>query len=81
MNKRKELFLINLKPNEDAELISILGGQTINKRLADLGLTPGTRIKVLRKAPFFGPIEIEVRGSKLVLGRGVASKILVKKYG
>jgi len=80
MNKRKELFLINLKPNEDAELISIVGGQMVNKRLADLGLIPGTKIRVLRKAPFFGPIEIEVRGSKLVLGKGVASKILVKKH-
>jgi len=80
MKKGKELFLINLKPDEDAELISILGGQMVTKRLADLGLTPGTKIKVLRKASFFGPIEIEVRGSKLVLGRGIASKILVKKY-
>jgi len=81
MNKGKELFLINLKPDEDAELISILGGQMVTKRLADLGLTPGTKIRVLRKAPFFGPIEIEVRGSALVLGRGIASKILVKKHG
>jgi len=80
MKKGKELFLINLKPDKDAELISILGGQMVTKRLADLGLTPGTKIKVLRKAPFFGPVEIEVRRSKLVLGRGIASKILVKKY-
>jgi len=80
MKKEKELFLINLKPDEDAKIISILGGQMVNKRLSDLGLTPGTKIKVLIKAPFFGPIEIEVRGSKLVLGRGLASKILVKRY-
>jgi len=80
MNKGKELFLINLKPGEGAEIISILGGQMVTKRLSDLGLTPGTKIKVLRKAPFFGPIEIEARGSKLALGRGIASKILVEKY-
>jgi len=80
MKEGKELFLINIKSGEDAEIISILGGQMVNKRLSDLGLTPGTKIKVLRKAPFWGPIEIEVRGSKLVLGRGLASKILVKRY-
>ena len=72
--------VIKLKENEEAEIISIIGGQMANKRLADLGLTPGTKIKVLRKAPLFGPIEIEVRGSELALGRGLASKILVKRY-
>jgi ferrous iron transport protein A len=70
--------LIKLKPGEVAEVISIAGGRMAIKRLADLGLTPGTKIKVLRKAPLFGPVEIEARGSKLVLGRGLASKILVK---
>jgi len=80
MNKEEKLFLINLKSDEDAEIISILGGQMATKRLADLGLTPETKIKVLRRAPFWGPIEIEVRGSKLILGRGLASKILVKRY-
>ncbi len=80
MKKGKELFLINLKPDEDAEIISILGGQMVNKRLSDLGLTPETKIRVLRRAPFWGPIEIEDRGSRLVLGRGLASKILVKRY-
>lgn len=74
----KEAFLINLKPSEIAEIISVAGGWMATKRLADLGLTPGTKVKILRKAPFWGPIEIEVRGSKLVLGRGLASKIIVK---
>lgn len=74
----KELFLSNLEPNQKGEIISIVGGSMATKRLADLGLMPGTKIKVIRKAPFSGPIKIEVRGSRLVLGRGLASKILVK---
>jgi len=80
MKKEKGLFLVNLKEGESAEIISILEGQMVTKRLSDLGLIPGTKIKVLRKTPFFGPIEIEVRGSELALGRGIAAKILVKKY-
>jgi len=73
-----ELNLIKLKEGEVAEIITIAGGQMATKRLADLGLILGTKIKVLRKAPLWGPVEIEVRGSRLVLGRGLASKILVK---
>jgi len=74
----KQTSLINLRPGEEAEIISIFGGQMATKRLADLGLTPGTQIKLLRKAHLWGPVEIEVRGSRLVLGRGLATKVLVK---
>lgn len=75
---KKELFLTDLELNQEGEIISIMGGSIATKRLADLGLISGTNIKVINKAPFSGPIKIEVRGSRLVLGRGLASKILVK---
>jgi len=44
----------------------------------DMGLTPGTEITVTKIAPFGGPIEICVRGSRLALGRGMAERILVR---
>ncbi|OGD53784.1 hypothetical protein A3J78_02555 [Candidatus Beckwithbacteria bacterium RBG_13_35_6] len=69
-------ILIDLKEGEQAVIFSINGGWQASKRLADLGLTPGVEVKILKKL-FSGPIEIEVRGSRLVLGRGIASKILV----
>jgi ferrous iron transport protein A len=74
-----EFSLIQAKEQKWVMIVSIAGGQVATKRLVDMGLTPGTRIKLLKKA-FFGPLEIEVRGSRLVLGRGLATKILVKHY-
>lgn len=47
------------------------------KRLTDLGLTPGTDVTVVKSAPFKGPLEVTVRGSRLAIGRGMASRILV----
>jgi Fe2+ transport system protein FeoA len=47
------------------------------KRLSDLGLTPGTKVTVVKSAPFRGPLEVCVRGSRLAIGRGMASRILV----
>lgn len=73
------IYLIKLKPNENAEVVSILGGKGSSKRLFDLGLTHGTKIKLLRKALGRGPVEIQFRGSRLVIGYGLASKIQVKK--
>ena len=48
------------------------------KRLADLGILVGAKIKVVRKAPFGGPIEIELNGSRFMIGRGLAERILVE---
>ena len=74
----RKTTLIKLKEGQVAEIVSVAGGWRATQRLADLGLTPGTQIKLLRKAPLWGPVEIEVRGSRLVLGRGLATKVLVK---
>ncbi|MBN2086847.1 ferrous iron transport protein A [Candidatus Peregrinibacteria bacterium] len=74
----KELLLTDLEPNQKGEIVSVLGGAMATKRLADLGLSSGTKIKIIKKAPFSGPIKIEFYESRLVLGRGLASKILVK---
>jgi len=48
------------------------------KRLMDMGLTSGTKVTVVKSAPFHGPVEIIVRGSRLALGRGIAERIFVE---
>jgi len=43
-----------------------------------MGLTPGTRIKVIKVAPMDGPVEVAVRGSKLALGQDIACNVFVE---
>jgi DtxR family Mn-dependent transcriptional regulator len=71
------LSLIDLNKGESCRIFSIEGGRSSVRRLEDMGLTPGTNIKVKRSAPFSGPVEICVRDSCLVIGRGMASRIFV----
>jgi DtxR family Mn-dependent transcriptional regulator len=71
------LSLIDLKKGESCRIFSIEGGRSSVRRLEDMGLTPGTKITVKRSAPFSGPVEISVRDSCLVIGRGMAIKIFV----
>ena len=52
-------------------------GWGFKKRLMDMGLTPGTRVTVVKSAPFHGPLEVLVRGFRLALGRGMAEKVFV----
>lgn len=71
------LSLIDIECGEEACILSVEGGNRVIRRLEDMGLTPGTKIKVTRTAPFNGPIEISVRNSCLVIGQGMAKKIFV----
>ncbi|MBS7616405.1 ferrous iron transport protein A [Candidatus Bathyarchaeota archaeon] len=70
--------LTELAEGEKAVIVRASGGFGLVRRLAEMGLTPGVEIKLIRKCPFNGPVEIEVRSVTLALGCGVASRILVK---
>lgn len=70
--------MVDLKEGQSGAIVLINGGRMAVKRLADLGLTPGTEIEILKKIPYHGPVEIQARGSNLVLGRGIATKVMVE---
>ena len=50
-------------------------------RLMEMGLTPGTEFTVTKVAPFNGPIEIDVRGTRICLRRKETQEISVEKVG
>lgn len=68
-----------LKENQEGTITFIRGDNKVLRRLLDLGLTPGTKIKVSRIAPLKGPVEIAVRGSKLALGDEIVCNVFVEK--
>jgi DtxR family Mn-dependent transcriptional regulator len=68
----------NLKKGQVGKIALIRGGHNMLQRLLDMGLTPGTEIRVAKVAPLGGPVELAVRGSKLALGKGVSSKVFVE---
>ena len=76
--EQEVLNIIDFKEGQRGTIASINGGRMVVKRLADLGLTPGTEIKLIRKMRPSGPIKLQVRGSNIVLGRGIALKITIK---
>jgi ferrous iron transport protein A len=76
----KHLPLAMINPSEEVTVAEIRGGRGLVQRLADMGLTPGTKLKVIN-SQMPGPILIDLRGSRLVLGHGVALKIMVEIAG
>ena len=51
-------------------------GRGLRARLSTMGLVPGVEIEVVRSSSH-GPVVVGVRGSRMVLGHGVAQKIMV----
>ena len=73
--------ICNLKANANAKISFIRGEHRTLQRLLDMGLTPGTSIKIERVAPLKGPIEVCVRGSKVAIGQDIAANIFVEPTG
>jgi len=56
----------------------IIGGIGFRKKLFDMGILPGVRIKVVQGSRF-SPFVIKVGDTKIMMGWGMLSKILVNK--
>ena len=57
----------------------IHGDDEISLRLMEMGLVPGTTLRVVGVAPLGDPIEIELRGYRLSLRRTEAGRVHVTK--
>jgi len=79
--QRNIVPITELEPSDKGIIASIRGNSKVTQRLADLGLTPKASISILKAAPFNGPIEVVVRGSRLAIGREIAKNILVQTKG
>ena len=58
-------------------LREILGGMGIRRRLTDMGLRPGSRIRIVSNSRC-GPFVVGIGETRLMLGRGMAQKIMVE---
>jgi len=58
-------------------VVDVRAGKRLRQRLADLGLKPGSVIKVVQRLGQ-GPMILSVEDTRLALGRGASHKILVQ---
>ena len=77
-SKKLMTQLSHIKPGEEGEVAFIRAGTHACQRLLDMGFTKGVKIKVVNAAPFQGPIEVQVRGTSIALGRGLANQVYIE---
>jgi DtxR family transcriptional regulator, Mn-dependent transcriptional regulator len=76
--QRKIVPITDLKPHQKGTIAFLRGSSKVIQRLSDLGLTLGTEVKLIRKTPMDGPIELSVRRTALAVGHDIADNIFVQ---
>ena len=69
--------LDRLEPGESGVIARFECDPAIARRLMELGLVPGTPVRMIRRAPLGDPLELSARGMHLSLRRSEASQIHV----
>ena len=77
-HKMSAKTLNDLSPGQSGIILSV-GNQSgaVKRRLVDMGLTPGTQVKVTKIAPLGDPLEVSLRGYELSLRRADAQQIVM----
>lgn len=73
--------LTTLPAGASASVVSIDGERSFRCRLMELGLLPGTTVRVVRRVDVGGLVELEVRGCRLSLRQAEAGRLLVELRG
>jgi ferrous iron transport protein A len=71
------LSLDRLAPDHSAEITAVHATGMAGDRMAALGLTPGRRVAMLRRAPFGGPLHLRIGPTELMIRRVDARAVLL----
>ena len=66
--------------DDDAELriLMITGGWEVRRSFNQMGIQPGDHVRILRRAPFGGPLMIDNQGTRVAVGKQLAEQIHVE---
>ncbi len=73
------MTVVMLREGEEGTVQSVAGKEGLTTRLASMGIVPGISVKVLRNSG--GSVILLASGTRLALGRGEASRIVVARAG
>jgi DtxR family Mn-dependent transcriptional regulator len=73
-----QVKLKNLKPGQKCRILKIRARGQTNKRIIEMGMTPGALVELERVAPMGDPIDVKVKGYHLSLRKEEADGIEVE---
>ena len=78
MPEHKQITVSKLEPGQSGKVIDIQGGAGMIARLAALGIRPGRTVTKISSMLWRGPVTIQTGGTRLAIGHGMASRIIVE---
>ncbi len=70
--------LDKIEKGETGLVRSVEGDGKVRRRLFDMGVTPGAKVTLRKKAPLGDPIEITIRGYELSLRKAEAELVNIE---
>ena len=74
----KQMPMRQMKDNQEGTIKTIKAQGEMGRRLRDMGLVPGTKIKIQGRAPLYDPVALRVMGFTLTLRNSEADYIEVE---
>ncbi len=71
------ITLDKLSEGAEATLLAVEGLPALRRRLMEMGLLPGTPLRLIRRMSLGGVVELEVRRSRVSIRHGEATQLLV----
>ena len=67
-----------MNDNQTGTIAAIKVAGDLGRRIRDMGLVPGTEIKIQGRAPLYDPVALRVRGATLTMRNNEADSIEVE---
>lgn len=77
----KVITVEKMLPGSSAVISELSGEPLVKRRLMEMGVLPGSVLKLVRWAPLGDPAECQIRGYKLSIRRSEAAMISVSVDG
>ena len=74
---KKDMTLDIAAEQQEMKITGVTGSQEQKTRMLQMGFTPGTRVAIVRCAPMADPVEVKVRGTRMLLRRDECQNIRV----
>ncbi len=73
-----KLSMRRMKENQSGIISAVKADGEMGRRIRDMGLVPGTHIKIQGRAPLYDPVALRVMGFTLTLRNNEADLIVVE---
>lgn len=73
-----QVNLVDMKPGQSGIISAIEGGQGLEKKLSEIGLYRGRKVKKISSVFRRGPVTVHVDNFQVAIGYGKAVRVMVE---